>query len=68
MWKIATLVWIVLGTTLAGSALTIVVAMPSLASQSMKLIPIFALAGFAAAVPLAVWIAKKIEALTAPRA
>lgn len=68
MWKIATLVWIVLGTTLAGSALTVVVAMPSLASQSMKLIPIVSLAGFAVAIPLAIWIAKRIEALTAPRA
>lgn len=68
MWKIATLVWIVLGTTLAGSALMVVLAMPSLASQGMKLIPIVSLAGFAVAIPLAVWIAKRIEALTAPRA
>ncbi|MBL8572812.1 MAG: hypothetical protein JNM13_03970 [Hyphomicrobiaceae bacterium] len=68
MWKIATLVWIVLGTTLAGSALMVVLAMPSLASQGMKLIPIVSLAGFAVAIPLAIWIAKRIEALTAPRA
>ena len=52
MLKIAILIWIVLGTTLAGSALTVVLATPALADQAMKLIPWAALAGAVLAMPL----------------
>ena len=37
MLKIAILIWIVLGATLAGSALTVVLATPALANQAMQL-------------------------------
>ena len=66
MWKIATLVWIVLGTTLAGSALMVVVSIPSLYDQGMRLIPYAVAAGFVVAVPLSVWIASKMMDLTRP--
>jgi hypothetical protein len=65
MLKIATLVWIVLGTTLAGIAVTAVIVVPSLYDQGMKWIPIAAGVGFLAAIPLAAMIAKRIMALTA---
>lgn len=65
MLKIATLVWIVLGTTLAGVAVTAVIAVPSLYDQGMKWIPIAAGIGFVVAIPLAAMIAKRILALTA---
>ena len=52
MLKIAIILWIVLGSTLAGSALIVVLATPVLADQAMKLIPWAALAGFVLAMPL----------------
>jgi len=65
MLKIATLVWIVLGTTLAGVAVTGVIVVPSLYDQGMKWIPVAAGIGFAVAIPFAAMIAKRIMALTA---
>lgn len=67
MLKLAILVWIMLGTTLAGSFLTVVVTVPSLYAQGMKLIPFAAGTGFLVAIPFAVMIARKIYASTAPR-
>jgi hypothetical protein len=60
MFAIATLIWIILGATLAGVGLTIVVATPALAAESMKYIPWAALAGFVLAVPLSFLLAKAI--------
>jgi hypothetical protein len=68
MLKLAALVWIVLGTTLAGSLVTVIVTVPSLTAQAMKLIPVAAGAGFVLAIPLAVLIARRIYTTTAPRA
>lgn len=67
MLKIAILVWMVLGVTLAGSLIVAVVAVPGLQGQDMNLIPLVAAAGFVIAIPAALLIAKKINALTAPR-
>ena len=67
MLKIAVLVWIVLGATLAGSLVTVVVTVPSLMDQAMRLIPVAAGIGFVAAVPLAWAIAGRIVAATHPR-
>ena len=67
MLKIAVLVWIVLGETLAGSLVTVVVTVPSLMDQAMRLIPVAAGIGFVAAVPLAWAIAGRIVAATHPR-
>jgi hypothetical protein len=61
MKAVAALIWIVLGATLAGVGLTIVVATPELASQSMKYIPWAALAGFVLAMPISVVLASKLK-------
>jgi hypothetical protein len=58
------LVWIMLGTTLAGIALTLTLTVPALQPNAMKLLPIFSLAGFVIAIPASVVVAKKILALT----
>jgi hypothetical protein len=55
MFKVVAIIWIVLGASLAGIGLMIVVATPSLASQDMKLIPWAVLAGFVLAMP-ASWV------------
>jgi hypothetical protein len=60
MFKITILVWIMLGTALAGSAMIAVLAVPDLAAQAMKNIPLAALAGFAVALPLSYLVARKI--------
>ncbi|HEY8337013.1 MAG TPA: hypothetical protein VIQ05_24730 [Tardiphaga sp.] len=60
MIKIAAVVWIVLGTALAGCALLAVLSIPSLANQGMKLIPMVVLGGFLVAMPLSFLIARKI--------
>jgi hypothetical protein len=51
MFKIAIILWIVLGSTLAGCGLIVVLATPALADQAMKLIPWAALAGAVLAMP-----------------
>ena len=65
MLKIAILVWLMLATTLAGAAVLVVLSLPSLAGQDMRLIPIAAGAGAVVAIPFAVLVAKRILALTA---
>jgi len=55
MFKIAAILWIILGASLAGIGLMIVVATPALASHDMKLIPWAALAGFVVAMPMS-WV------------
>lgn len=64
MLKIAILVWLVLATTFAGAAVLAVLAIPSLAGQDMRLIPIAAGAGAVVAIPFAVLVARRILALT----
>jgi hypothetical protein len=61
MFKIALLIWVVLGTTLAGIAVLVVVSQPSLYDQGMKLIPIAAIAGFILAIPLSFMVTKQIS-------
>jgi hypothetical protein len=65
MFRISLLVWIVLGTALAGSAVIAVLAVPSLAAEAMKNIPFAVLVGFAAAIPLSYLVARRIGASTA---
>jgi hypothetical protein len=62
MFKISLLVWIMLGTALAGSAVISVLAVPSLAADAMKNIPLAVLIGFVAAMPLSYLVARKIGA------
>lgn len=67
MLKIAALVWMIVGITLAGVLVVVIVTVPSLYAQGMSLIPIAAAAGFLAAIPVALVIAKKIQSLTVSR-
>ena len=60
MAAVATLIWIVLGATLAGVGLTVVVATPALATESMRYIPWAVLAGFVVAMPLSFLLARSI--------
>lgn len=60
MLKIALLVWIMLGTVLAGSGVIVVLAVPALAAMAMKYIPVAVLAGFVAAMPLSYLVARRI--------
>ncbi|THD56782.1 MAG: hypothetical protein E8A46_02760 [Bradyrhizobium sp.] len=60
MFKISLLVWIVLGTALAGAAVIAVLAFPGLADQAMKNIPRAVLIGFTLAMPLSYLVARKI--------
>jgi hypothetical protein len=66
MKAVAALIWIILGSTLAGVGLVIVVATPQLAAQSMKYIPWAALAGFVTAIPFSIVLASKLRG-RAPR-
>ena len=59
MLKIAILIWVMLGTTVAGTAVTAVLA-SGLASNPMKAIPLAALAGFVVAIPLSYAVAARI--------
>jgi preprotein translocase subunit SecF len=65
MFKISLLVWIMLGTALAGTAVISVLAVPSLAAEAMKNIPFAVLIGFVSAMPLSYLVARKIGASAA---
>ena len=65
MFKIAIIVWMMAGTTLAGIAIMAVLTVPSLAAHDMQYIPLAGIAGFVVAIPLAYVVAKRIVALTA---
>ena len=65
MFKISLLVWIVLGTALAGSAVIAVLAVPGLAAQALKNIPFAVAIGFAVAMPLSYLVARRIGASAA---
>lgn len=60
MLKIAVLIWVMLGATLAGIAVVVILNIPSLVGQEFKLIPIVAIIGFLVAIPFSVAIAKVI--------
>lgn len=66
MMKIALVVWIMLGTTLAGIAMAAIVSVPELSNQAMKLIPILCTAAFIVALPISWIVAKKIDAQSRP--
>ena len=60
VFKIAIVVWIMLGTALAGIALLTVLAVPDFSAQAMHNIPLAVLTGFALAMPLSYLVALKI--------
>jgi hypothetical protein len=60
MLIVAIIIWIVVGTTLAGIGLAVVVSTPALAVDSMRYIPWAVLAGFVVAIPVSWGIAVQI--------
>lgn len=60
--KIAVLIWIVMGITIAGVFGTVILATPALSNEAAELLPWAALAGFIVAIPASVVIARKILA------
>lgn len=60
MLKIAILIWVMLGTAVAGTAVTALLA-SGFASDHMKAIPLAAIAGFVVAMPLSYLVAAKIS-------
>jgi hypothetical protein len=60
--RIAVLIWIVLGITIAGAFGTVVLATPALANEAADLLPWAALAGFIVAIPASIFVARRILA------
>lgn len=60
-FRIALLIWVIAGVTVAGVGVLTVVATPKLAEQSATLIPIVALAGFAVAFVVSWIVARQIK-------
>jgi len=61
MFKLALVIWVMLGTTLAGTAVLVVVSDPNLLNQGAKMIPLAAIAGFIIAMPLSYLVSKRIS-------
>lgn len=61
MLKIAAPVWMILGTTLAGIFVMIVLNVPSLAAHDRQYIPYAAIAGFIVAIPIAYAVAARMR-------
>lgn len=60
MIKVALVVWIMLGTVLAGAVMTAIVSVPSLDEQAKLLIPIGCVGAYLVGLPIAYVIARKI--------
>jgi hypothetical protein len=60
MIKVAVVLWIIGGATLAGMLMVAVLAVPSLSEQAMHWIPIVVGAGFLIAMPISFLVARKI--------
>ncbi len=64
MIKVAAILWIVVGTVLAGSGVVAVLSVPSLASEAIRYLPLAGISGYVAAVPVALLIAKHLTRQT----
>jgi hypothetical protein len=67
MGKLAVLIWIMLGITVAGVFGLVVLAVPMLDRDAAELLPWAALAGFIVAIPASVIVAKRILAVSGNR-
>ena len=61
-FKLALIIWVIAGITVAGTGVLAVVATPQLAAQSATLIPAVAAAGFVIAFIASWFVAKRITA------
>jgi hypothetical protein len=66
MFRLAALIWIILGTVLAGIALMVIVTVPQLNADAPKLIPIACVSAFAIAMLLSMVVAKRITGPSRP--
>lgn len=62
MIRVSLIIWTILGAALAGTAVIAVLAIPSLAAEAMKNIPLAVLVGFVLALPLSYLVALRIGA------
>ena len=60
MFKVSVLVWMMLGTVLAGTSMIVVLMVPSFASEAIRNIPYAVAVGFALAMPLSYFVARQI--------
>ncbi|RTL61630.1 MAG: hypothetical protein EKK41_26870 [Hyphomicrobiales bacterium] len=60
MLKVALVVWIMLGTVLAGAVMTAIVSVPALADQAKFLIPVGCIGAYLVGLPIAYVVARKI--------
>lgn len=61
-WKLALLIWVIAGVTVAGIGVLVVVATPQLAANSAQLIPLVSAVGFVLAFVASWIVAKQINA------
>jgi membrane associated rhomboid family serine protease len=66
MFKIAAVVWIMIGTVFAGITIMTILSVPSLADHAISYIPRAAIGGFIVAIPIAFFVARRM-ARTATR-
>jgi hypothetical protein len=61
MFKIAAVVWIMVGTVFAGIAVMTVLTVPALSGHAMQYIPVGAVGGFIVAIPVAFLVARRMS-------
>ncbi len=61
MFKVSILVWMMLGTMLAGISMIVVLMVPDFAANPIKNIPYAVAVGFTLAMPLSYFVASKIR-------
>lgn len=66
MWKLAAILHSLIATVIMGILVIVIVTVPSLFDQAMKLIPWAVASGIIAAVPLSIWAAKAVLAQSKP--
>jgi TRAP-type mannitol/chloroaromatic compound transport system permease large subunit len=60
MLKIAAVVWIMVGTVFAGSAVAAVLSVPQLAAEAMTYLPLAGVGGYIVAMPVALLLAWRL--------
>jgi hypothetical protein len=61
MFKIAAIMWIVIGAVFAGSAVVTILSTPSLADQAIRYVPMAGIGGYIVAIPFAYLIARRLS-------
>jgi len=61
MLKISILIWMMLGTVLAGVCIIVVLMVPGLAEHALRSIPVAAIVGLVIAIPISYFVARQID-------